>query len=166
MKKIFSCLLFLIIFSACVYAQENNLSVSLSTQTISAENVQEQQEVINNEIKNDEQTYTESGAIVKTAEPETPYELNIPTTTALGISGEQVLDKLGVNKSSQTAITISSTTSNNAIVSSDTAKQKETKENNKNTKSVNKDDEITSNKKENKDNKNFLSKALPINNGY
>ena len=50
MKKIFSCLLFLIIFSACVYAQENNLSVSLSTQTISADNVQEQQEVINNEI--------------------------------------------------------------------------------------------------------------------
>ena len=160
MKKIFSYLLFLIIFSACVYAQENNLSVSLSTQTISADNVQEQQEVINNEIKNDEQTYTESGAIVKTAEPETPYELNIPTTTALGISGEQVLDKLGVNKSSQTAITISSTTSNNAIVSSDTAKQKDTKENNKNTKSVNKDDETTSNKKENKDNKNFLSKAL------
>ena len=124
MKKIFCCLLFLILFFVCVHAQDEESFVTVSTQTVS---INEDQN-IDNETKNDEETYTESGAIVKTAEPETPYELNIPTTTALGISGEQVLNKLGINKSSQTAVNVSSITSNNIkneiVTSSDSAKQK------------------------------------------
>ena len=159
MKKIFSCLLFLIVFCICAYTQDEKLSVPVSTQTVSADNVGENQESVDGGIDDNEKTYTESGAIVKTAEPETPYELNIPTTTALGISGDQVLNKLGVNTSSTTAVNVSSNTPNVTVVSSDTPKQKGIKEEsnkNKDTKSAKKETDKTSKDKENKKDKNIL----------
>lgn len=69
---------------------------------------------------NDLGTYYMSGAIIeKSQKPD--YDLNIPTTTALGIAGEKVLDKLNIDKSKEPVqkdikfdpakgVTISSTT--------------------------------------------------------
>ena len=55
--------------------------------------------------ENDLGTYYSSGAIVERPQNDSKYDLNIPTTTALGIAGEQVLDKLNLNKSTDTAKT-------------------------------------------------------------
>ncbi|MBQ3943618.1 MAG: hypothetical protein II669_04800, partial [Elusimicrobia bacterium] len=44
--------------------------------------------------ENDLGTYYASGAIVEKPQKDTDYDLNIPTTTALGIAGDKVLDKL------------------------------------------------------------------------
>ncbi|MBQ3834149.1 MAG: hypothetical protein II816_01345, partial [Elusimicrobia bacterium] len=50
---------------------------------------------------NDLGTYYMSGAIIeKTQNPE--YDLNIPTTTALGMAGDRVLDKLNIEKTTDT----------------------------------------------------------------
>ena len=126
MKKISFC--FLLCFLFCLFsyafAQDENVVVSTSAQTMS--NVDEQQQNSNNETNNNEQTYTESGAIVNTAEEESLYELNIPTTTALGISGQKALDRFGIKQSSQTVSTSSNTTNtsetNSVNTSSNTAK--------------------------------------------
>lgn len=48
-------------------------------------------------------TYYSSGAIVEKPQNNPNYDLNIPTTTALGIAGDKVLDKLNLNISTDTA---------------------------------------------------------------
>ncbi len=55
--------------------------------------------------ENDLGTYYSSGAIVEKPQKDSNYDLNIPTTTALGIAGEKVLDKLNLNKSTDTVST-------------------------------------------------------------
>ena len=153
MKKISFC--FLLCFLFCLFsyafAQDENVVVSTSAQTMS--NVDEQQQNSNNETNNNEQTYTESGAIVNTAEEESLYELNIPTTTALGISGQKALDRFGIKQSSQTVSTSSNTTNtsetNSVNTSSNTAK--DNKKNESKSKEKDKDSE----------DKNFLDTILP-----
>ncbi len=63
-------------------------------------------EVSSNTVIPDENelgTYFSSGAIVEQAKPETSYELNIPTITAQGVAGDKVLNKLNINKSTDTS---------------------------------------------------------------
>ena len=55
--------------------------------------------------ENDLGTYYSSGAIVEKPQKDSNYDLNLPTTTAFGIAGEKVLDKLKLNKSTDVAKT-------------------------------------------------------------
>jgi len=148
MKKITACLLSLFICVTCVFAQEEvsvavssstaNSSVSEEKNSDTTEDMQqkvEQEISVETEKSDEERTYTESGAIVKDAESETPYELNIPTTTAMGISGQKALDRFGIKQSTQTVDTSSTTANtNNVKQSSDTAKQTDKKDTKKETK--------------------------------
>jgi len=52
--------------------------------------------------ENDLGTYYSSGAIVEKPQKDSNYDLNLPTTTALGLAGDNVLDKLNLNKSTNT----------------------------------------------------------------
>ena len=68
--------------------------------------------------ENDLGTYYSSGAIVEKPQDTTSYDLNLPTTTALGIAGEQVLDKLNLNKSTDTTTDINQSTATASAESS------------------------------------------------
>ncbi len=71
--------------------------------------------------ENDLGTYYSSGAIVEKPQKDSNYDLNIPTTTALGIAGEKVLDKLNLNKSTDTANTDNVGSSTTTAVASSTS---------------------------------------------
>ena len=83
--------------------------------------------------ENDLGTYYSSGAIVEKPQKDSDYDLNIPTTTALGIAGEKVLDKLKLNKSTDTAsmdnvspsTTTAVTPSTSAVTTEDKKEDKE-----------------------------------------
>lgn len=72
--------------------------------------------------ENDLGTYYSSGAIVEKPLKDSSYDLNLPTTTALGIAGENVLDKLNLNKSTDTTTDVNKSTMS-VTSSSATAKQ-------------------------------------------
>ena len=72
--------------------------------------------------ENDLGTYYASGAIVEKPQKDTDYDLNIPTTTALGIAGDKVLDKLKLNKSTDTQTTDINQSTTTVTQSSSTAK--------------------------------------------
>lgn len=77
--------------------------------------------------ENDLGTYYSSGAIVEKPQKNSNYDLNLPTTTALGIAGENVLDKLNLNKSTTTATDIKKSTVSVTKSSSTVAKTQESK---------------------------------------
>lgn len=60
--------------------------------------------------ENDLGTYYSSGAIVEKPQNNSNYDLNIPTTTALGIAGDKVLDKLNLNTSTDTINNVNKST--------------------------------------------------------
>ncbi|MCR4662489.1 MAG: hypothetical protein K5622_01215 [Endomicrobiaceae bacterium] len=60
--------------------------------------------------ENDLGTYYSSGAIVEKPQKDSNYDLNLPTATALGIAGDNVLDKLKLNKSTTTATDVNKST--------------------------------------------------------
>lgn len=74
---------------------------------------------------NDLGMYYLSGALIERPQ-DTNYDLNIPTTTALGVAGSQVLDKLKINESTQTTSRIQGENVNKstaaAVVTSSTTK--------------------------------------------
>ena len=80
--------------------------------------------------ENDLGTYYSSGAIVEKPQNNSNYDLNLPTTTALGIAGDKVLDKLKLNKSTDTinmeSVGVSTTTE--IGLSSSTITQEDKKE--------------------------------------
>ena len=77
--------------------------------------------------ENDLGTYYSSGAIVEKPQKDSSYDLNLPTTTALGIAGENVLDKLNLNKSTTTATDINKSTATVKTSSSSVTKAQEPK---------------------------------------
>ncbi|MBR3628206.1 MAG: hypothetical protein IKN42_05110 [Elusimicrobia bacterium] len=77
--------------------------------------------------ENDLGTYYSSGAIVEKPQKDSNYDLNLPTTTALGIAGENVLDKLNLNKSTTTATDINKSTAPVKTSSSTVTKSQEPK---------------------------------------
>ena len=80
--------------------------------------------------ENDLGTYYSSGAIVEKPQKDSNYDLNLPTTTALGIAGEKVLDKLNLNKSTDTvnAGDVGSSTTTAVTQSSSTVTQEDKKQ--------------------------------------
>ncbi len=80
--------------------------------------------------ENDLGTYYSSGAIVEKPQKDSNYDLNLPTTTALGIAGEKVLDKLNLNKSTDTvnAGDVGSSTTTAVTPSSSTVTQEDKKQ--------------------------------------
>ena len=80
--------------------------------------------------ENDLGTYYSSGAIVEKPQKDSNYDLNLPTTTAFGIAGEKVLDKLKLNKSTDVAKTDvnQSTATSSNVPSNDNEEKQETKE--------------------------------------
>ena len=69
-------------------------------------------------------TYYQSGALIEQAKPETSYELNIPSTTAQEVAGDQVLNKLKVKTSTEPTTSTEIQKSTTSIpISSGTAKK-------------------------------------------
>ena len=85
--------------------------------------------------ENDLGTYYSSGAIVEKPQKDSNYDLNLPTTTALGIAGEKVLDKLNLNTSTDTVSTDNVSSSTTTVTPSTftvtTEDKKETKQEDK-----------------------------------
>lgn len=77
--------------------------------------------------ENDLGTYYSSGAIVEKPQKDSNYDLKLPTTTALGIAGENVLDKLNLNKSTATTTNIDKSTATVTASSATTKQTQETK---------------------------------------
>ena len=77
--------------------------------------------------ENDLGTYYSSGAIVEKPQKDSNYDLNLPTTTALGIAGENVLEKLNLNKSTTTVTDINKSTATVKTTSSTVTKAQEHK---------------------------------------
>ncbi len=82
--------------------------------------------------ENDLGTYYSSGAIVEKPQKDSNYDLNLPTTTALGIAGENVLDKLKLNKSTTTVTDVNKSGAPVTTSSSTVTKTQETKKDKEN----------------------------------
>ena len=90
--------------------------------------------------ENDLGTYYSSGAIVEKPLKDSSYDLNLPTTTALGIAGENVLDKLNLSKSTDTTTDVNKST---VAVTSSSATAKQTQETKKSEKDKKEDTSFT-----------------------
>lgn len=73
-------------------------------------------------------TYFSSGAIVEKPQNTSSYDLNLPTTTAIAVAGDKVLDKLKLNKSTDTQTTDVIQSTSSIATSSSTAKQEKEEE--------------------------------------
>ena len=97
--------------------------------------------------ENDLGTYYSSGAIVEKPQKDSNYDLNLPTTTALGIAGEKVLDKLNLNTSTDTVstdtVSSSTTTVTPSTFTATTEDKKEPKQEDKNETTEDKDKSFT-----------------------